>query len=897
MTASTAGLARITVELAPGANPAGDSADFDWQSAGSRRTAADIVITAGRDDEASVVQAGSLTLQMDDRDGHLSPRNALGQWYGQLSRGAPLRVVWPRTTDDFTRSAVSGGWGTNSDGFDWFTVPAATSYMSTDGTRAAYTLPFNVAAINRLLDAGSLDVDIVWSFTCPVMPTGAAHVTAAVMRWTSNTDYIRAHVELLPAGTVNIKVSSTQDGSTVDLIAGTPITTASAGTKIWGRARAEGNRILIKTWTGNRGDEPDVWHGSTTDNRCEGSQVGLLLWRLNSNAGTFTAYVDDFEVINILWSGNVPEWAPRWPDKSGRDAVAPISAAGVLRRLQQAGATVRSPLRAQLSPLTYASGYLPLEDGPDATDPASGIPWGLKGRSADVTFAGNDTLPGSDPCIVLNSEISANVKLTASGGGTSGWSAMCLFRCPSTPPSERTLMEINTSGTAVRWQVYADGAAYGFRAYDQSDTLIANNSGLFAGVVPTEWVAIQIETAVSAGTVSVALLWHQVGASGTFVVTDTYAGTPGRINNIVVRALTNQMALAHLWIGDEDLPFVNPGFRAVANGWAGEQAGARIARLAEESGTPVLVLSGDTEQMGPQRSGAVMDLFRECEAADLGTLFERGNVLAYRPRARRYSPPVAMALDWSLGHLAAPPQPQDDDQRLANYVTVARTSGSSAVAQDQDSIDREGVFDNSRTINIYDDERLQEFADWLLHLGTADNLRWPRINIDLVAHPELIPAWLGCTIGSRITIANPPAQISGEVIDLIIEGYSQTINVDRWDVELSCSPAQPWAIGQYDSSTSLWQLRSTTTVTAYGAGATTINVTTTENEPMSASSAYVITISGEDINVPIGGAGARSGSGPWTQTLSGVTRAVNGVSKSLPSGSPVKIKHSGRWAL
>jgi len=39
------------------------------------------------------------------------------------------------------------------------------------------------------------------------------------------------------------------------------------------------------------------------------------------------------------------------------------------------------------------------------------------------------------------------------------------------------------------------------------------------------------------------------------------------------------------------------------------------------------------------------------------------------------------------------------------------------------------------------------------------------------------------------------------VIDLIIEGYTETINNYKWTVELACSPAQPWLIGTYDDST------------------------------------------------------------------------------------------------
>lgn len=893
MTASIEGLDRIAVEIAPGASPAADPATFDWVSAGSRRTSAVIDIKAGRDDEATLVEAGSMSATMDDRDGNLSPRNVLGQWYGTLRRGTPVRVIWPRTSDDFTRAAVSNSWGTNADGFTWSVSNSA--YMSTDGTSAVSTLAFNTASLNVLQGAGSLDVDVVWSFTCPVMPTGGAAVVAALLRSTNSSNYIRAHVELEADGDVIVKVQRVFEGATTTLLANTPVTTAGAGTKIWGRARIEGARILIKAWTGVRGDEPDVWHGSTTDNACEGSGTGIFPWRLNTNVGTFTVNIDDFELTNILWTGNVPEWPVRWPDKSGADSVTPIAAAGVLRQIQQGQGTLKSPLRGQLGNLPYATGYLPLEDQSGSTYAGSGLPGGRPGKVIDGTAAGDDTLPGSEPCLVLTTAINSRVYLFTTGATTNGFAVMCLFKCPTAVPSDRVLLDIRTSGTITRWQVYLDGSTYGFRGYDESGSIVATNNALYSGVLPTNWTAVQLKVEVSGGTVTATLIWRSVGANFSVGVSDSYSGTAPSVVSVAAQALVDGMAVAHLWAGDDALDLTDGTFAAVSNGYTGETAGARLTRLSGETGVPIQVLTGDTEPMGAQKAGKFLDLFRECEAADLGVLYERGNGLTYRPRTRRYTPPVAMALDWSLGHLDEPPEPQDDDQRLRTYITANRTDGSYAVAYDPDAII---TYEDSVTLNIESDDRLEDFAAWLLHLGTADELRWPRIRINLVAHPELIPSWLACTIGSRITIANPPSQIAGEVIDLIIEGYSQSINVDEWTVEMACSPARPWIVGEYDSPTSKWGLRSTVTAAEYGPSVTTLTVTTTEDEPLSTTSTYGIMIAGELITVPIGGAGARTGSvGAWSTVITGVTRAVNGVSKTLPAGSPVEIYNTGRWAL
>jgi hypothetical protein len=70
--------------------------------------------------------------------------------------------------------------------------------------------------------------------------------------------------------------------------------------------------------------------------------------------------------------------------------------------------------------------------------------------------------------------------------------------------------------------------------------------------------------------------------------------------------------------------------------------------------------------MGIQRPATFLELVRECEDADQGVLHERGAGLAYLTRTGRYNGTAVMALDFASGHVAAPPEPTDDDQRLRN---------------------------------------------------------------------------------------------------------------------------------------------------------------------------------------------------------------------------------------
>jgi len=804
------GRVKPRIEIAPGGNPAGDPSLYAWIDAGKRRQKVDISITAGRDDEASEVEAGSLGVTMDNRDGRLSPRNILGPHYGSLGIGTPLRSVLDRLSDPFTRT-VASGWGTSPEGFTW-TVSNGTAAVN--GAQATWAGAVNNATRNVAVGAGSADVEIVWSTTLDVMPTGASFVSAALLRHTDTSNYIRAHVELQAAGTVAVKVQRQYLGAQSDLLALTATAvTYSAGTKVWGKARADGPYILVKTWTGALSDEPAGWQGVTTDSAVEGAGAGWFGWRINTNAGTYTAKIDDFAITALLWSGNVPEWPPKWPEKSGTDSTMPLSAAGIIRRLSQGSSPVNSPLRNQLGSMSARGittfGYFPLEAASGATQ-ALEANGGKAASVFDVSFAGDDTLNGSAPTAVLNTGASSIINVPITSTDTpDGFACLWFFRMDSLPSVDTEMVEIKCTGTMTRFEVHVDATNVQWKAYDNANTLLTSGGPAIYTVDPTKWVAMQMETNVSGGTVTVSLIWHQVGSDVFYVLNNTYAGTSKRPTYFSMISGTDNMSAAHLWFGDNDLPFVDSTFMLVSDGYIGEQAGDRAARLCTENNVPLYRLAGATEPMGRQRPAKLVDLLRECEAADQAILCERGNALMFIPRLRRYNPPVALALDWNLGHLDEAPEPVDDDQRVRNVVTVNRTAGSSVTASDQASIDKSGTYDQSTELNIAYDSRLSDFANWLLNVGVADDLRWPRITINLIAHPELIESWLACRVGSRITIANPPsAQLAGETIDLIIEGWSETINNYRWDVEVSCSPARLWLIGTYDGATTKYDVDS-----------------------------------------------------------------------------------------
>lgn len=323
---------------------------------------------------------------------------------------------------------------------------------------------------------------------------------------------------------------------------------------------------------------------------------------------------------------------------------------------------------------------------------------------------------------------------------------------------------------------------------------------------------------------------------------------------------------------------------AALDGYTGERADARLARLCAEAGF-VLTLSGTSNvTMGPQAVNTILNLMRECEAADHGVLYDGlGPGVGYQCRSDRYNATSVLTLDMG----ADPPQvatfvPKFDKQALKNLYSVSRKNGGSAIAEQTVGPLRTalaGVEDAEATINVDSDDVLQGHAGWLVLLGTVPGFRFPATGLNMRGIPSLAAAVLGVGIGDRITIRRPAAKsvdLPPDDIDLIVEGWTETTSASTWMLALNCSPFAPNVIatvndtaGRVDSTDSVVHLDATTTATTISVSGTLPWVTTAA---FPGDFPFDITVTGERMTVT-----AITGATP-PQTFT-VTRSVNGVVK------------------
>lgn len=489
----------------------------------------------------------------------------------------------------------------------------------------------------------------------------------------------------------------------------------------------------------------------------------------------------------------VNEWPTRW-DITGKDSTVPIQTAGVMRRLAQNG-SAKSALRRCIT-AAQPIAYWPLEDGSSSTTASSGLSGGDSLRpSGAVTFAGATAPAGSAaaPDLTNSGRLTGPLPANAS----TGWTLEFVANCALAPLDIPVEVDV-TGGTYVSWWIYTqiDGSlGVQMNARTASGLTVATLSAAAIANYDGQWHHYRLTVTQSGPDIAVALYLDGVGTTNTFS-----SATVGTLSRIVVNsalAANNSISgsVAHVAVYDGVMAVDHS---SALSGYAGEMAHSRIARVAAEERVALASVGAISPVMGPQPIAPALDILHDAEAVDGGVLYETAWGLGYQSLAERTNEPVSLALDFDRRHVAVPPEPADDDQRLHNRWTANRTSGSSSVAErfaGSMGITTAGLYEDSVTPNVQTDTQLLDQAGWRLHLSTVDEDRWPSIAIRLHATPDLIPSWVAMPFGGRVTAANPPSQVAPDTIDAVLEGWSERWDPYTWVADLNTSPFSPYLTG------------------------------------------------------------------------------------------------------
>ncbi len=893
----------------------------------------DVQIFRGRSDEGAQVDPSTLTLTLDNRDGRFSPRNPLSPYFGVLGRNTPIRFgletadVWlavpgtagsgVTTTDKATLDIVgdidirveadlpswrgtfdvAGKWVDGSQQSWIFFVDEGRPALgwTTGGTDATYN---EVIADAVLPSSGPLAVRA----TLDVDNGASGHTLTVYTSDSISGSWTQLGDAVVVAGTTSI-FSSTAPLEVGDAT-GTmpPEFTVLPG--IYGRVYA----FELRSSIGGTVVANPVFTSQTSGATSFADTAGT------PNTWTVAA---GSELTNMNWRihPEVASWPQRW-DITEIDAYVPIQAAGILRRLGQGASPLGSTMRRVLTSQGQANppvAYWPCEDGANATQIASGLPGGfpMDVRIAQPSYAAYTEFDCSSPLPTVQNSSWHGV-VPAYVPGVDG-QVRFLFHIDTGANGQRVITAYTSGSIASIRVYYGTGGTLDVRAYDNSETLLASTGGA-AFAIDGRITRMSLEMTQNGGNVDFGLVVINTDGSNGASAGATAAGeTFGRITAVGTNAggLTtgdNRATFGHISVHAAKTSIFDIADETAA--FDGETAGRRFERLCGEEAIEFRGIGGmdDTEQMGPQLSATLVELLRQCAEVDGGIMFEPKEVLAlgYRARTSVYGQVTRVAIDHDANELSAPLEPVGDDQLTRNSVTVTRTSGSSAVAEEDEGPLSVlppplgvGRYDSSVSVNAYADDRLSDLAYWRVALGTVDEPRYPAIDVNrqhrpILANPTLDHQLLTFELGDRLTIDNPPAGMPPDQVTQIIQGCRETITRFKHGLQLIGSPALPWDVAFADAllgkvnsgeSTLAEDLDTTETAVDVAIPAGGLLWTTDAGE-----FPFDVEVGGEVMTVTaISGA-----SSPQTFT---VVRSVNGITKTHLTGASIDIAVLATTAL
>jgi hypothetical protein len=231
---------------------------------------------------------------------------------------------------------------------------------------------------------------------------------------------------------------------------------------------------------------------------------------------------------------------------------------------------------------------------------------------------------------------------------------------------------------------------------------------------------------------------------------------------------------------------------ASTTGFAGERSDQRIARVAVWAGWDPAALDLDT--------GAATIDHVECTGKNAweyleDTAFTEGGLVfvsadgfvTFHARTRYTDTSSPVDLTIPADEISPDVRVVSNMEGLANDVTVTRREGASARARNPDSITRYGLASDSITLISDSDSQSFDRASWLVAVHGEPSIRFPDLPLDGLTGSVAADV-RGLLIGSRVQVTGMPSQAPASTLDLRVEGYSERISTNGWDIRASTTP-------------------------------------------------------------------------------------------------------------
>lgn len=826
------------IEMAFGADKNASSLTWDWTDVTTYLASTDPGINValrGRSGEMDQVQPSSCTFTLDNRSGDFTPTLTTSAFYPNLVQGTPCRVyidlpddlspvdmvdTFQRTVPVTTDPALSN-WGVSDSLHRYYVSDDVdeTEFSVTPGNAVVEALAWS--SKHQMLEVSYRDFDAYWTVSPQQLSTGTSG-TASSLAYRSRfvdmdlTDFAQVSFRASNQVWVRFDVS----GSVVNVNSGL---TYAAMDWFEVRVQVRDNKHRIKVWA--LGDpEPSAWtyeHTATSSNVYGAAGLGIVVFTGASTPNTLHYGTFSIAPKDPVFYGEVSALTPTWPwgdlSRPGYDgeSFTSVEVAGVLRRLGQGSQTLDSAMRRGLlrrDPQAVA--YWHMEDGVNAVSFASGLvgpQYKPMSRLGTITPAQESGFIASAalPTFGANARATGVIPAYTPSGFVR---VMWLMKTPNGGwPNASYILRLTGTGTIATWTVRVSNIGeIRLRGFDGDGVEVFTGSLVNFGLndqYVAAWLYLEQQgsnIATQFGTFN-----QTTAATGVFNQNVTNQ-TVGRLTTVTVGDPNNNMndgSFGHVMVLND------AGFWSMVqfmNAWKDERAFDRVERLCQEEGVPLRIrgLPTDTPMMGYQEVRPLLELLHECAAADGGLLYEpKGEGLAYRSRRNLYNQQRALILDAkSSGHkgdIINPLVPTFDDENLINRATFSSDEGTSFTAEDTDSIGLSGLYDTSETINVTAEADLRDAAEHKVFLGTWPGMRYPSVSPAFDVNADILRQWQVRDIGDPVVVSNLPPQHPVGQVELIMQGYTESIHPVRWGATMNCTPGLPWEVGQIPESPSI----------------------------------------------------------------------------------------------
>lgn len=756
-------LTDVKVEVAFNAGYSTPAASRTWTDVSTYLELAEgIGIQRGRQDELGTVDASTLSLTLDNKDGRFTPDRTGSPYYPNVKLNRPIRVT----------ATTIGNLVVNST----FEVDTATWSIAL-GTIARVTTQFW---------QGAASLQINW----PTVAAAGETVFCTPTGLTIGQTYTYSAYVRTPSGTPRVRLigGGTSPGTSP----------ASSVSTSWQRLSA----TFVAEATSHNMQVVNV--DATTAGQT--SHVDGVMLNVGAAAPDWTSQAP---VASTRFTGYVDEWPVEW---DGTDAYAKSTVTATSRLARLGNAAALSNIIAEEYRRDSPAAHYMMNNRNDATGKQSPLlrTFSNSGTGTAVNFT-NATGPGTDG--ITAATFAGGewlVKRWEPVNASSPTGTVEFFLLTSTAnktvlgaPDETSsstgrvyYVEIGSDGKLIVGQSLGTtgGAAW---SQPSTNSVADGLTRHIAIVCDGSSTKLYINGALD---VSNANNWAgfnkilSVGGSATYDIQGGAGFIPrGAMSGVIAHLAVYDYALTAGRIFDHAA--------AGLSGFAGEAPWLRTGRYAIYAGVPAAENNFDVDASPAiahvdTTDQSALDLMQRV-AATAGSLFfdARDGNLRYLTRSNRYDATAAFTLDMGKQQVEAGVTPKYDDQTLINdfTATLIGDDGLAVRAVDQASVDDHGPRAESLELLTADARFAADVAWWNVNTYKQPRARVPDLSFDLLTLDAATQAAvMAADIGSMFTVTNWPSQAAKTTASFFIEGYTETIGPHSHTFSLNVSPGEIW---------------------------------------------------------------------------------------------------------